>query len=160
MIIEHSRITRVQGDIISVPAAGIRNGELATVKSRRGTSLAQVIRLRGDEVALQVFAGSRGVSTGDTVRFLGHPMQVAFGDALLGRIFNGSGDPIDHGPSLHALPRINIGGPSVNPVMRVIPRGSYETRSHGGFFQPAVVPEAPHLLPQPANPTRPSWPHR
>ena len=128
MIIEHSRINRIQGDIISVPATGISYGELATVRSRRGTSLAQVIRLRGGDVSLQVFAGSRGVSTGDTVRFLGHPMQVAFGDALLGRIFNGSGEPIDKGPNLHALPRISIGGPSVNPVKRIIPRGFIETR--------------------------------
>jgi len=128
MIIEHSRIIRVQGDIIAVPATGISYGELATVKSRNGVSLAQVIRLQGDEVYMQVFAGSRGVSTGDMVRFLGHPMQVGFGDALLGRIFNGSGDPIDKGPALQSLPRISIGGPSVNPVMRVIPRGFIETR--------------------------------
>jgi len=53
---------------------------------------------------------------------------VAFGDALLGRIFNGSGDPIDGGSELVALPRIDIGGPSVNPIMRVIPRGFIETR--------------------------------
>jgi V/A-type H+/Na+-transporting ATPase subunit B len=52
MIVEHSRINRIQGDIISVPATGISYGELATVRSRRGTSLAQVIRLRGDEVSL------------------------------------------------------------------------------------------------------------
>jgi len=128
MIIEHSHIIRVQGDIIAVPATGISYGELATVKSRSGISLAQVIRLQGEEVFMQVFAGSRGVSTGDMVRFLGHPMQVAFGDALLGRIFNGSGEPIDKGPSLQSLPRMSIGGPSVNPVMRVIPRGFIETR--------------------------------
>jgi V/A-type H+/Na+-transporting ATPase subunit B len=128
MIIEHSRITRIQGDIVSVPATGIHYGELAVLKSRFRTSLAQVIRLRGDEVFLQVFAGARGVGTGDQVRFLGHPMQVAFGDALLGRIFNGSGEPIDGGPDLKALPRLEIGGPSVNPVTRVIPRGFIETR--------------------------------
>ena len=128
MIIEHSRITAIQGDIITVPATGIAYGELATVKGRGGTSLAQVIRLRGGDVLLQVFAGARGVATGDQVRFLGHPMQAAFGDALLGRIFNGSGDPIDNGSELIALPRIPIGGPSVNPIMRVIPRGFIETR--------------------------------
>ena len=128
MIIEHSRITLIQGDIIAVPATGIHYGELATVKSKRKTSLAQVIRLRGDEVFLQVFEGSRGIATGDQVRFLGHPMQVAFGDSLLGRIFNGSGDPIDGGPELKALPRLEIGGPSVNPMRRVIPRGFIETR--------------------------------
>lgn len=128
MIMEHSRITLVQGDIIAVPAMGIQYGELAVVRSKKKTSLAQVIRLRGDEVFLQVFAGSRGVATGDQVRFLGHPMQVAFGDAMLGRIFNGSGEPIDGGPELKALPRIDIGGPSVNPVKRIIPRGFIETR--------------------------------
>ena len=128
MIIEHSRITLIQGDIIAVPATGIQYGELAIVKSKRKVSLAQVIRLRGDEVFLQVFAGSRGVATGDQVRFLGHPMQVAFGDDMLGRVFNGSGDPIDGGPDLKALPRLDIGGPSVNPVRRVIPRGFIETR--------------------------------
>jgi V/A-type H+-transporting ATPase subunit B len=55
-------------------------------------------------------------------------MQVAFGDDMLGRVFNGSGDPIDGGPDLKALPRLEIGGPSVNPVRRVIPRGFIETR--------------------------------
>jgi len=128
MIIEHSRITLIQGDIIAVPATGIQYGELAVVKSKRKTSLAQVIRLRGDEVFLQVFAGSKGVATGDQVRFLGHPMQVVFGDAMLGRVFNGSGEPIDGGPDLKALPRIEIAGPSVNPVRRIIPRGFIETR--------------------------------
>ena len=128
MIEEHSIIIRIQGDIITVPAKGVGYGELAVVKSKYGVSLAQVIRLQGDEVSLQVFAGSRGVSTQDEVRFLNHPMQVPFGDALLGRIFNGSGDPIDNGPNLTALPKINIGGPSVNPIKRIIPRGFVETR--------------------------------
>ncbi len=128
MIIEHSRITMIQGDIIAVPASGIQYGELAVVKSKGKTSLAQVVRLRGDTVFLQIFAGSRGVATGDLVRFLGHPMQVAFGEAMFGRVFNGSGEPIDGGPDLKALPRLDIGGPSVNPVRRVIPRGFIETR--------------------------------
>ncbi len=128
MIEEHSIIIRIQGDIITVPATGVGYGELAVVKSKYGVSLAQVIRLQGDEVSLQVFAGSRGVSTRDEVRFLNHPMQVPFGDALLGRIFNGSGNAIDNGPNLTALPKINIGGPSVNPIKRIIPRGFVETR--------------------------------
>ena len=90
MIIEHTRITRIQGDIVSVPATGIHYGELAAVKSRFRTSLAQVIRLRGDEVFLQVFAGARGVATGDQVRFLGHPFRSplerpSFEGSLMGR---------------------------------------------------------------------------
>jgi V/A-type H+/Na+-transporting ATPase subunit B len=128
MIIEHSRINRIQGDIIAVQAMGIKYGELAAVKSGHRVSMAQVIRLQGDYVFLQVFSGTRGVSTGDEVRFLGHPMQVVFGEALLGRVFNGSGEPIDNGPRLTALPKIEIGGSSVNPVRRIIPRGFIETR--------------------------------
>jgi V/A-type H+-transporting ATPase subunit B len=128
MIKEYNLISRIQGDIITVYAKNIRNGELAVVKGRRQSSLAQTIRLQGDQVFLQVFSGTRGVATGDQVRFLGHPMQVPFGQALLGRIFDGSGRPIDDGPELKALPRIEIGGPSVNPIRRVIPRGFIETR--------------------------------
>lgn len=128
MLVEHLRIRSIVGDIINVQAHGIKYGELATVRSRQGVSLAQVIRLQGDEALLQVFAGARGVSTNDTVRFLGHPMQLPFGDALLGRIFNGSGEPIDKGPTLSALPKITTAGPSVNPIKRVIPRGFIETR--------------------------------
>jgi V/A-type H+-transporting ATPase subunit B len=128
MIKEYNLISRIQGDIITVHAGNIRNGELAEVRGRRQSSLAQVIRLQGDQVSLQVFSGTRGISTGDQVRFLGHPMQVPFGQALLGRIFDGSGRPIDDGPELKALPRIEIGGPSVNPIRRVIPRGFIETR--------------------------------
>jgi V/A-type H+-transporting ATPase subunit B len=69
---------------------------------------------------LQIFAGSKGVSTGDKVRFLGHPMRVAAGNDLLGRIFNGSGAPLDKGLAL-SDGLVDIGGPPVNPVKRMIP---------------------------------------
>ncbi|MFH1038547.1 MAG: V-type ATP synthase subunit B [PVC group bacterium] len=117
----YNRIIQISGDVITVEAKGVGNQELAEISTARGKSLAQVIRLAGDRVYLQVFAGSRGISTGDEVRFLGHRMQVSFSDNLLGRIFNGSGIPRDNGPSL-AENLIEIGGPSVNPAKRIIPR--------------------------------------
>jgi V/A-type H+/Na+-transporting ATPase subunit B len=116
----YSHICQIVGDVITVEAEHVGNGELAQVTTRRGTSLAQVIRLDRNRVFLQVFAGSRGISTGDTVRFLGHPMQIATGRDLLGRIFNGSGRPLDHGPDLTDN-LSEIGGPPVNPVKRIIP---------------------------------------
>jgi V/A-type H+-transporting ATPase subunit B len=116
----YSHITQIAGDVITVEAEGVGNSELAQVTTRRGTSLAQVIRLDGKKVFLQVFAGSRGISTGDRVRFLGHPMRIATGDALLGRIFNGSGKPLDNGPDL-ADNLVEVGTPPVNPVKRIIP---------------------------------------
>ncbi|MDP8214927.1 MAG: V-type ATP synthase subunit B [Candidatus Euphemobacter frigidus] len=122
----YSRIIQISGDVITVEAKGVANRELAEITTSRGKSLAQVIRLDGDKVYLQVFAGSRGVSTGDEVRFLGHRMQVSFSDDLLGRIFNGSGIPRDNGPAL-AENVVEIGGPSVNPAKRIIPRKMVRT---------------------------------
>ena len=75
---------------------------------------------------MQVFAGARGVSTGDKVRFLGHPMRISFSENLLGRIFTGSGIPRDNGPRLEEN-MIEIGGPSVNPAKRIIPRRMIRT---------------------------------
>jgi len=122
----YSKIESIAGNVITVKADGIKYGELAEVTSTFGTSLADVIRLDGDTVSLQVYSGGRGVSTGDEVRFLGHPMQVSFSDNLMGRIFTGSGAPRDNGPELHEN-LIEIGGPSVNPAKRIIPRNMIRT---------------------------------
>jgi V/A-type H+-transporting ATPase subunit B len=122
----YTHISQITGDVIVVEADGVGNTELAEVITRQGTSLAQVIRLDGKKVYLQVFAGSRGISTGDKVRFLGHPMRISTGALLLGRIFNGSGRPLDNGPDL-AENLVDIGGPSMNPVKRVIPNRMIRT---------------------------------
>ncbi len=122
----YSRIESIAGNLITVRASNIENGELAEVATRYGTSLAQTIRLDKDLVYLQVFAGGRGISTGDEVRFLGHPMQVSFSDDLLGRIFDGAGNPRDQGPELKDN-LIPIAGPSVNPYNRIIPREMIRT---------------------------------
>ncbi|WP_010256692.1 V-type ATP synthase subunit B [Treponema primitia] len=122
----YSKIESITGSVITVKAEGIRYGDLAEVDTVFGTSLAEVNRLNGDLVSLQVFAGGRGISTGDTVRFLGRQMQVPFSDNLMGRVFSGSGTPRDNGPALHDNP-IPIGGPSVNPANRIIPRNMIRT---------------------------------
>ncbi|TVQ24965.1 MAG: V-type ATP synthase subunit B [Spirochaetaceae bacterium] len=122
----YSRIEAIAGNVITVTADDVRYGHLAMVTTRYGKSLAEVIRLDGNRVSLQVFAGGRGISTGDEVVFLGHPMQVSFSDNLLGRIFDGRGTPRDAGPPLEDN-LIEIGGPSVNPAMRIIPRNMIRT---------------------------------
>ena len=115
----YSKIDSINGSVITVKADGVSYGELAEVQTRFGASLAEVNKLEGDLVSLQVFAGGRGVSTGDEVRFLGKEMQVSYSEDLLGRIFNGSGDPRDSGPALKDN-MIPIGGPSVNPSKRIL----------------------------------------
>ena len=122
----YHQIDNISGSVVTLRAQGVKNKELAEVASRVGTSLAQVIKLAGDEVTLQVFAGARGVATDAQVRFLGHPMQVPFGDELLGRVFTGSAKPRDNGPELTMNPT-DIGTPSVNPAKRIIPRHMVRT---------------------------------
>ena len=115
----YNRIESIVGNVITVRATGVQYNELAEITTRFGKSLAQVNKIDGDLVSLQVFAGGQGVSTGDEVRFLGHEMRVSFSEDLLGRIFNGSGEPRDKGPVL-AENMKPIGGPSVNPTKRIL----------------------------------------
>ncbi len=122
----YTSIIQIAGDVITVEAEGIGYLDIAEVTAKRGRSLAQVIRIDGKKVSLQVFAGSKGISTGDKVRFLGHPMRVASGANLLGRIFNGSGQPLDKGPALSDN-MIDIGAPPVNPIKRIIPNKMIHT---------------------------------
>lgn len=116
----YDEITRIAGNVITVTATGVGYDELAVISSKRGTSLAQVIRLEGDQVSLQVFAGTQGVSTEDRVQFLNSPMQVPFTDDLLGRVFDGACRPRDDRAILEEN-KVSIGSPTVNPVRRRMP---------------------------------------
>ena len=127
--VRYSRVIEIVGDILKVqvpePAPGepplVRLSDLAVVEDAGGqSSLAQVINATRDTVSLQVFQGTKGTSTRATVRFLGHPMQVTYSDNILGRVFGGAGYPKDNGPKLDMDPKVNIGGPSVNPTERVL----------------------------------------
>ncbi|MBR5969870.1 MAG: V-type ATP synthase subunit B [Lachnospiraceae bacterium] len=118
----YTKIESIVGNVVTVRAKGVRNADLAMV----GDSYANVIKLDGDLVSLQVFAGAQGVSTTDEVRFLGRPMMVSFSDHLLGRIFNGAGVPRDNGPALTEN-MIPIGGPSFNPSKRTLPNKMIRT---------------------------------
>jgi len=127
--VRYSRVIEIVGDILKVqvpePAPGepplVRLSDLAVVEDAGGqSSLAQVINATRDTVSLQVFQGTKGTSTRATVRFLGHPMQVTYSDNILGRVFGGAGYPKDSGPKLDMDPKVNIGGPSVNPTERVL----------------------------------------
>ena len=122
----YSQIIQIAGDVITVEADDVGYKELAEVRTASGVSMAQVIRLDGKKVSLQVLAGSRGISTNDRVRFLKAPMRVSFSENLMGRIFTGSGAPRDVGPRLEDN-LISIGGPSVNPSKRIVPKNMIRT---------------------------------
>ena len=122
----YTKIESIVGNVISVKADGVRSGDLAEVTTSTGKSYANVIKLDGDLVSLQVFSGASGISTGDSVRFLGVPMRVSFSDNLLGRVFDGAGIPRANGPDLEDN-MIPIGGPSVNPARRIVPKNMIRT---------------------------------
>lgn len=122
----YHRIVQIAGNVITVEAEDVAYGDLAEVTSKRGTSLAQVIRLFENNVYLQVFAGAKGVSTNDEVRFLATPMKVSSSENLLGRVFTGGGKPRDGRPEIQD-DLIEIAGPSVNPSKRIIPKNMIRT---------------------------------
>ncbi len=122
----YHKIDALSGSVATLRAEGVKYSEIAEVESRAGTSLAQVIKLDGDNVTLQIFAGARGVDTAAKVRFLGETMKVPFSDDLLGRAFTGAGVPRDGGPAVVGE-ESPIGQPSVNPSRRVMPHEMVRT---------------------------------
>lgn len=119
----YHKIDSIVGPVITIKADNVAYGELARVHKHNGhNSLAQVIAIKGHAVSLQVFSGGKGIRTDDRVEFLGHSMRINFAkEHLLGRIFNGSGEPIDHRPALDGGETIPLAGPSFNPVKRIVP---------------------------------------
>ena len=112
----YTQITQITKATCSLKAAGIGNEELAEVNGR----LAQVVKIIGDEVTLQIFGGTEGIPTNAEVTFLGKSPTLKVGEQLAGRFFNAYGNPMDGGPPIEGEER-EIGGPSVNPVRRKQP---------------------------------------
>ena len=112
----YTKISKITKATCSLNATGIGNDELAIVGGR----LAQVVKIDGDEIVLQVFEGTEGIPTNAEVLFMGKAPSLKVGPQLVGRFFNAYGDPIDGGPVPEGK-EVEIGGPSVNPVRRQQP---------------------------------------
>jgi V/A-type H+-transporting ATPase subunit B len=125
----YSRILEIVGDIVKVhvpsddqsSGSDVAFGDLGVVEDSSGfKSLARIIRLDGDVASLQVFSGTKGLSSNASIQFLGHPLRVTYSPNILGRVFRGDGVPMDTGPDLSQDPKLDIDGPSVNPVRRLL----------------------------------------
>ncbi len=112
----YTKITNITKATVSLKAQDVGYEEMAIVSGR----LAQVVKIMGNDVVLQVFSGTEGIATDAEVIFLGHPPQLKVSEQLAGRFFNAYGDPIDGGPEVDGEIRA-IGSPSVNPVRRKQP---------------------------------------
>jgi V/A-type H+/Na+-transporting ATPase subunit B len=111
----YTKLHQLTKATVSLKATGIGNEELAIVDGR----LAQVVKIMGDMVTLQIFGGTEGIATTAEVVFTGKAPSLKVGDDLSGRFFNAYGEPMDGG-SIMGEER-EIGGPSVNPVRRQQP---------------------------------------
>lgn len=119
----YTKLEAITKATISLRANGVTNEELATVAGR----LAQVVKIKGDIITLQVFEGTDGIATNAEVVFFGEPPALNVSEELAGRFFNSYGQPIDNRPPVEGERRF-IGGPSVNPFRRrqpseIIPTG-------------------------------------
>ncbi len=112
----YTKLTNITKATVTLKADGVGYDEIATVNGK----LAQVVKIMGRDITLQVFEGTEGIPTNAEVSFLGRPPQLKVSDELAGRFFNAYGDPIDGGPEINGEVR-DIGSPSVNPVRRKQP---------------------------------------
>ena len=112
----YTRIENITKATCALRATGVSNEEMAFVDGRP----AQVVKITGDMVTLQIFPGTQGIATDAEVVFTGRPPLLTVGDELRGRFFDPYGNPIDNGPTVEGEKR-EIGGPSVNPVRRKQP---------------------------------------
>jgi len=112
----YTKLEGITKATVSLRAQNVVNDELATVAGR----LAQVVKISGELITLQVFAGTEGIPTDAEVLFHGEPPTVRVSDELVGRFFDAYGAPIDGGPAVEGESR-EIGGPSVNPFRRMQP---------------------------------------
>ena len=112
----YTKIDNITKATVTLRATGVGNDELATV----GGKLAQVVKIMGENVTLQIFAGTEGLSTDSEVVFHGEPPKLRVSDNLAGRFFNAYGEPLEGGEIIEGEAR-EIGGPTVNPFRRIQP---------------------------------------
>lgn len=129
-IIHYKNIREITGDILKIAVPSVseahsieipRLDDLALIHPPTGpTLLAQITNLEQEIVTLQVYGSTKGLSTDSSVTFLGHPMLVSYSSNILGRVFNGTGKPIDGGPSLEQDDKTPIRTATVNPTRRIL----------------------------------------
>src|SRR3970282_1029189 len=104
-------------------------GELVEIGLPDGTrKRGQVLDSAKDIVIVQVFEGTAGVRPGWAVTFLGEPIKLNVSRDMLGRILNGSGEPIDGGPPVVPEKRLDITGAAINPYSRAHPEEFIQSR--------------------------------
>lgn len=133
MALEYLGLADINGPLIAVD--GVENAsyeEMVEIKTQNGTRMGRVVTLDGKRAVLQVFAGTSGLTLdGTATHFTGKPMEMPLAPEIVGRIFNGAGEPIDGLGSVYAEKFQDINGSSINPVSRQYPRNYIRTGVSG-----------------------------
>ena len=130
MMKEYRTIYEVSGPLMVVEEVeGVTYDELAEIELPDGSvRRCKVLEVNGDKAVVQLFESSAGINLKDSkIRFLGHPLQLAVSGDMLGRVFNGMGQPIDGGPEILPEKYLDINGLPMNPAARDYPNEFIQT---------------------------------
>lgn len=124
MILDYIGVKEINGSLIVLD--DVENAsfeEIVDIRLDNGTMRqGRIVQMDGKRVVIQVFDGTRGISLGNTrTRLRGRPMEMPLSPEILGRVFDGSGRPIDGLGNIFPQKRMNINGTPINPVSRVYP---------------------------------------
>jgi len=126
---EYQTITEISGPLVFVETdEPIGYDEIVEIELENGeTRRGQVLESETDLVAIQVFEGTSGIDRNASVRFLGETLKMPVTEDLLGRVLDGSGNPIDGGPEIVPDERREIVGAAINPTAREFPAEFIQT---------------------------------
>ncbi|GHV78332.1 V-type ATP synthase subunit B [Spirochaetia bacterium] len=128
--VEYRGLTRIEGPVvITERSRNVGFNEVVAVYDRdEGRRLGRVVDMSEDWTAIQIFGSNTGLSAADSrVEFLGKPMELRVGLGLLGRIFNGLGEPIDGYGNIFSSTCLDVNGLPINPYARTYPRDFIQT---------------------------------
>lgn len=130
IIREYRTVKEIAGPLMLVDdVEGVTYGELADIKLDDGSlRRGRVLEVHGRKAMVQVFEGTRGLSPQDVkVKFLAKGMELGMSIDMLGRVFDGSGRPIDDGPAIIPEKYLNVNGNQINPYARDYPNEFIQT---------------------------------
>ncbi len=130
MIKEYRTIHEIASPLMIVEQVdGVTYDELCEIQLPTGdVRRGKVLEVNGDKAVVQLFESAAGINLADSkVRFLGHPLELAVSEDMLGRVFNGMGQPIDGGPEILAEEHLDINGLPMNPAARAYPAEFIQT---------------------------------
>ncbi|MDR3276275.1 MAG: V-type ATP synthase subunit B [Treponema sp.] len=128
--VEYRGLTRIEGPVvITGRSRNVGFNEVVAVYDRdEGRRLGRVVDMSDEFTAIQIFGSNTGLSAVDSrVEFLGKSMELRVGPGLLGRIFNGLGEPIDGYGDIISSTCLDVNGLPINPYARLYPRDFIQT---------------------------------